>query len=54
MRDGILFTQFSDESVTVRCGFLATTLYDENGDDLPDYEDQISVDIPVTNLPLVE
>jgi hypothetical protein len=54
MRNGTLFTQFADDSVTVRCGFFASTLYDENGDDLPDYEDQISVDIPVTTLPLVD
>lgn len=54
MRNGTLFTQFAEDSVTVRCGFLATTLYDENDDNRPDYEDQISVDIPVTTLPLVE
>jgi hypothetical protein len=54
MRNGALFTQFSEDAVTVRCGFFATTLYDENGDDRPDYEDPISVDIPVTTLPLAE
>ena len=53
MRNGTLFTQFSEASVTVRCGFFATTLYDNNGDDQPDHEDQISVDIPMTTLPLV-
>jgi len=54
MRNGSLFTQFSEASVTVRCGFFATTLYDDNGDNMPDYEDPISVDIPVTTLPLME
>jgi hypothetical protein len=54
MRNGTLWTQFLEDGVTVRCGFFATTLYDENGDDRPDYEDPISVDIPVTTLPLAE
>lgn len=52
IRNGVLLTQFSETSVAVRCGFFATTFYDENGDDMPDYEDPISVDIPVTTLPL--
>jgi hypothetical protein len=54
IKNGTLFTEFADQTVTVRCGFFATTVYDENGDHQPDYEDPASVDIPVTTLPLSE
>ena len=54
MRDGVLLTEFTETTVAIRCGFFATTLWDENGDNLADYEDQISVDIPLTALPLLE
>jgi hypothetical protein len=54
IRNGVLLTEFADETVTVRCGFFATTFYDEDGDMMPDYEDPVSVDIIVTTLPLIE
>ena len=54
IRNGTLLTQFSDDTLAVRCGFFATTLYDNNGDNIPDYEDPVSVDIPLTILPLAK
>ena len=47
MKDGTLFAQQQDKQVDIRCGFFATSLNDENGDGVVDYEDPVSVDISV-------
>ena len=52
IKRGTLFLVPQDSDVKVGCGFFATTVYDQNGDGIPDYEDPISVDIAVTTLPL--
>ncbi len=52
IRDGILFLNIQPEQVDLRCGFFATTVWDENGDGQVDYEDPVSVDMSATLLPL--
>ncbi|MBE9041873.1 hypothetical protein IQ235_13900 [Oscillatoriales cyanobacterium LEGE 11467] len=47
MRNGELFFAVVETRVDLRCGFFATTVWDENGDGLVDYEDPVSVDISV-------
>lgn len=47
IKDGTLFAQQQDKQVDIRCGFFATSLTDENGDGVVDYEDPVSVDISV-------
>ncbi|MGF1566790.1 MAG: hypothetical protein ACFCVD_01730 [Nodosilinea sp.] len=41
----------TNATVDLRCGFFATTVWDENGDGLVDYEDPVSVDVSVAVLP---
>lgn len=41
-----------ETEVDLRCGFIATTVWDKNGDGEVDYEDQVSVDQSVGKFPL--
>lgn len=43
-KQGNLFLVPLTDSVNVRCGFFATTVYDSNQDGVIDYEDPVSVD----------
>jgi len=54
VKSGILLTTFSEDSVEIRCGFFATTFWDNDGDGMPDHEDPVSVDRLMTTLPLIE
>lgn len=47
MKNGTLLAEQQDKQVDIRCGFFATSLNDENGDGLVDYEDPVGVDISV-------
>ncbi|MGB7445192.1 MAG: hypothetical protein WA919_29315 [Coleofasciculaceae cyanobacterium] len=45
MKNGSVFLKVFEEVVDMRCGFFATSFWDENGDSLPENEDPVSVDI---------
>ncbi|NEO42281.1 MAG: hypothetical protein F6J90_40565 [Moorea sp. SIOASIH] len=46
-KQGSLFLIVSEQEIDIRCGFFATSVWDENGDGLVDNEDPVSVDISV-------
>jgi hypothetical protein len=52
IKDGTLFFQPIEQGLDLRCGYFATTLWDNNGDGDPDYEDPVSVDVSVGRLPM--
>jgi hypothetical protein len=52
MKNGSLFFSVEETEVELRCGFMATTVWDENSDGEIDYEDPVSVDISVGRFPL--
>ncbi len=52
IKRGSLFFAAAGDATDLRCGFFATTLWDLNGDGTPDYEDAVSVDISVGQVPL--
>ena len=51
VKNGILFLAARPDAVDLRCGFFATTVWDDNGDGQVDYEDPVSVDVSATLLP---
>ena len=52
MKNGKLFFASAGETIDLRCGYMATTLWDTNGDSIPDYEDPVSVDVSVGQVSL--
>ncbi len=46
-KQGSLFVRVSEQEIDIRCGFFATSVWDDNGDGLVDNEDPVSVDISV-------
>lgn len=52
IKRGSLFFAAAGETTDIRCGFFATTLWDTNGDGNPEYEDPISVDVSLGQVPL--
>ena len=51
VKNGTLFLAARPAAVDLRCGFFATTVWDDNGDGQVDYEDPVSVDVSATLLP---
>ncbi len=51
VKGGHLFLTESAATVNVRCGFVATTLWDNNGDGRADNQDPVSVDILIGTFP---
>ncbi len=51
VKNGTLFLAARPDAVDLRCGFFATTVWDDNGDGQVDYEDPVSVDVSATLLP---
>jgi len=51
VKKGSLFLAARPDAVDLRCGFFATTVWDDNGDGQVDYEDPVSVDVSATLLP---
>ncbi|NEO10896.1 MULTISPECIES: hypothetical protein [unclassified Moorena] len=49
-KQGSLFLRVFEQEIDIRCGFFATSVWDENGDGLVDNEDPVSVDISVGNF----
>ncbi|NEO03192.1 MAG: hypothetical protein F6K50_50140 [Moorea sp. SIO3I7] len=49
-KQGSLFLIVYEQEIDIRCGFFATSVWDENGDGLVDNEDPVSVDISVGNF----
>jgi hypothetical protein len=52
MRNGTLFFAEKLQALDIRCGYSATSLYDENGDGVGYLEQPTSVDISVGTVPL--
>jgi hypothetical protein len=52
VKNGSLFFATLEDTLDLRCGYFATTLWDTNGDGIPEYEDPISVDVSVGQVPL--
>lgn len=44
MKNGRLFFATAGEALDLRCGYMATTLWDTDGDGISDYSDPVSVD----------
>jgi hypothetical protein len=53
IKTGRLFFAPAEQRVDLRCGYFATTLWDNNGDGNADYEESVSVDVSVGTLPLL-
>jgi hypothetical protein len=49
---GTLFFAAAGEMTDMRCSFFATTFWDTNGDNTPEYEDSLSVDVSVGKVRL--
>jgi hypothetical protein len=52
MKNGTLFFATAGEATDLRCGYMAVTVWDNNGDRNPDYEDAVSVDESVGQVTL--
>ncbi len=44
MKNGRLFFAIAGEALDLRYGYMATTLWDTDGDGISDYSDPVSVD----------
>jgi hypothetical protein len=52
IKNGTLFTVPAGDMIDLRCGYNASTLFDADGDDIPDNERFTSVDISVGQVPM--
>jgi hypothetical protein len=52
MKNGTLFFGPAGDTIDLRCGYMATSLWDTNGDGDPEYSDPVSVDESVGQVPL--
>jgi hypothetical protein len=52
MKNGSLFFGPASDTIDLRCGYMATSLWDTNGDGDPDYSDPVSVDESVGQVAL--
>ena len=50
MKNGRLFFASAGEVLDLRCGYMATSLWDTDGDGIPDYSDPVSVDESVGEI----